>query len=67
MNNCEVYLTFTRSENCLLTDITTEAARAAQRRNPARPEIGAPTGATFQVTDTKLYVPVVALSTENDN
>ena len=50
-----------------MTDITTEAARAAQRRNPARPEIGAPTGATFQITDTKLYVPVVTLSTENDN
>ena len=66
MNNCEVYLTFTRSENGLLTDIT-EVARAAQRRNPARPEIGAPTGATFQITDTKLYVLVVTLSTENDN
>ena len=25
-----------------------------------------PTNATFQMTDTKLYVPVVTLSTEND-
>ena len=25
-----------------------------------------PTNATFQITDTKLYVPVVTLSTEND-
>ena len=25
-----------------------------------------PTGATFKITDTKLYVPVVTLSTEND-
>ena len=26
-----------------------------------------PTNATFQITDTKLYVPVVTLSTKNDN
>ena len=26
-----------------------------------------PTNATFQITDTKLYVPVVTLSTEDDN
>ena len=26
-----------------------------------------PTGAIFQITDTKLYVPVVTLSTEDDN
>ena len=26
----------------------------------------APSGATFQITDTKLYVPVVTLSKEND-
>ena len=25
-----------------------------------------PTNATFQITDRKLYVPVVSLSTEND-
>ena len=28
--------------------------------------IVAPTGLEFQITDTKLYVPVVTLSTEND-
>ena len=26
-----------------------------------------PTGATFKITNTKLYVPAVPLSTENDN
>ena len=31
-----------------------------------KPGIYAPTGATFQITDTKLYVPSVTLSTEND-
>ena len=30
-------------------------------------EIGAPTVATFEITDTKLYVPVVTISTEDDN
>ena len=32
----------------------------ARRRNTS------PTDATFQITDTKLYLPVVTLSTEND-
>ena len=64
--NCEVFLTLTWSEKCVLTDITTQAARAAQGDNPTRPEINAPTYATFQITDTELYDPVVTLSTEND-
>ena len=64
--NCEVSLTLTWSENCVLTDITTQTARAAQGDNPARPAINAPTGATFQIIDTKLYVPGVTLSTKND-
>ena len=64
--NYEVSLTLTWSENCVLTGITRQAERVAQRGNPARPAINAPTNATFQITDTKLYVPVVTLSTEND-
>ena len=64
--NCEVSLTLTWSENCVLTDITTQTARAAQQDNPARPEINAPTNETFKITDTKLYLPTVTLSTEND-
>ena len=62
--NCEVPLTLTWSENCVLTDITTQTARAPQGDNPARPAINAPTNATFQITDTKLYEPVVTLSIE---
>ena len=31
------------------------------------PEIGAPTGTTFEITGTKLYLPAVTLSTEDDN
>ena len=37
--------------------------RDAEDDNPA---IAAPTGLEFQITDTKLYVPAVTLSKEND-
>ena len=54
------------SENCVLTDITTQAARNANpNADPpveTRERIDAPTNATFQITDKKLYVPVVTLS-----
>ena len=50
-----------------MTDITTPAARTAQGDNLARPAIHAPTNVTFKIRDTKLYVPVVTLSTEDDN
>ena len=65
--NCEVHLTLTWSEKCVLIDITTQTVRAAQRDNPARSAINAPTNATFKITGIKLHVPVVALSAEDDN
>ena len=40
--------------------------RAAGNNNDP-PAIVAPPGLEFQITDIKLYVPVVTLSTENDN
>ena len=58
--NCEVSLILTWSENCVLTDIKTQTARGT------RVAINAPTNAAFKITDVKLYVPVVTLSTEND-
>ena len=58
--NCEVSLILTWSENCVLTDIKTQTARET------RVAINAPTNATFKITDVKLYVLVVTLSTEND-
>ena len=58
--NCEVELILTWSKNCVLGDMTVSAA---QDGNPA---VVAPSGATFKITDTKLYVPVVTLSKEND-
>ena len=67
--SCEVSLALTWSENCVLTDNTAQTSRNANPNvNPtveARERIDAPTNATFQVTDTKLYVPVVTLSTED--
>ena len=56
--NCEVELILTWSKNCVLADMTVNAA--------ADPAIVAPSGAKFKITDTKLYVPVVTLSKEND-
>ena len=50
--NCEIKLILTWSKNCVLADMTAA-------NNP-------PTGVEFQITDIKLYVPVVTLSKEND-
>ena len=63
--NCEVSLTLTWSEKCV---ITSKATREADPdADPAVDEINNPTNATFKIKDTKLYVPVVTLSAENDN
>ena len=63
--NCEVSLTVTWSENCV---ITSKATRDADPdADPALAGINNPTDATFNIKDTKLYVPVVTLSAENDN
>ena len=58
--NCEVEWILNWSKNCVLADMTT---RDAEGDNPA---IVAQSGTTFKITDTKLYVPVVTLSKEND-
>ena len=49
--NCEVELILTWSKNCVLADMAANVSSS---------------GATFKITDTKLYVPVVTLSKEND-
>ena len=59
MINCEKELILTWSQNRALSDMTERAAG----NNNDPPAIVAP---TFQITDTKLYLPVVSLSTEND-
>ena len=58
--NCEINLILAWSINFV---ITSKAARDADTDAPDNN----PTNATFKITDTKLYVPVVALSTEDDN
>ena len=65
--NCEISLTLTWSENCVLTDIKTQTAAAAQGDNPARERIDTPANATFKITDIKLNVLVFTLSRKDDN
>ena len=47
--------------------MTTDAAVPAQGDNSARLAINAPTGATFKISDTRLYELVVTLSIQDDN
>ena len=60
--NCETELILTWSKSCALADMTVRAAG----NNDNLPAIVAPTGLEFQITDIKLYIPVVSFSTEND-
>ena len=61
--NCEIILILTWSENCVLISKATRDAVPAQGVNPAVTRVNKLTNAT----ETKLYVPVVTLSTKNDN
>ena len=62
--NCEVELFLTWFKNCILIDKLTRDAN--YNADPRVSEISNPENATFQITDTKLYVPVITLSKEND-
>ena len=63
--NRKINLILTRYENCF---ITTKAARdAGPDADPAVAAVIHTTSATFKITDTKLYIPVGTLSTEDDN
>ena len=55
--NCEVSLILTWSKNCVITSM--ERRVVTNKRRDTSP--------TFKITDTKLYVPVVTLSTTDDN
>ena len=61
--NCEVELILTWFKNCVLISKST---RDADYDEPIYRKIDNPENAIFQITDTKLYVPVVTLSKEND-
>ena len=57
--NCEVSFILTWFTECVITSIEKRVITNTRRD-------ASPTNATFHITDTKLYVPVVTLSTEND-
>ena len=65
--NCEVSLILNWSKNCVITSKAFRRTAPAQGGNPAVTAVDNRIGATFKITDTKLYVPVVTLSTEDDN
>ena len=56
--NCEVSLILTWSRKCVITSMEKRVTATRQKNTSS-------TDATFQITDTKLYVLVVTLSTEN--
>ena len=60
--NCETELILTWSKNCVLADM---AVRDAGNNNDP-PAIVVPTRLEFKIKDTKLYIPVVTWSTENE-
>ena len=62
--NCEVELILTWFKNCVLIEKSTREDNYGA--NPVVYEIVNPENATFKITDTKLYVPVVTLSKEDD-
>ena len=62
--NREVELILTWFKNCVLIDKLTRDANYGA--DPIVCKIDNPENATFQITDTKLYVSVVTLSKEND-
>ena len=62
--NREVELILTWFKNCVL--ISKAARNANYNANPIVRKIDNPENAAFKIKDTKLYVPVVTLSKEND-
>ena len=62
--NCEVELILNWLKNCVLIDKATREAH--YDANPVVYKIHNPENATFEITDVKLFVPVVTLSKEDD-
>ena len=62
--NCEVELILTWFKHCVLIDKLSRDDN--YNVNPIVYEIDNPENAIFQITDTKLYVPVVSLSKQTD-
>ena len=64
--NCEITLILPWYEKCVLVGKVLRNASDPQP-NPPIAAIESPTDAKFEITDCKLYLPVVTLSAENDN
>ena len=64
--NCEISLTLSWYETCVITSLEKRLVRTATETNPEVRD-NSPTSAVFKITDCKLYVPVVTLSAEEDN
>ena len=65
MINYEVSLTLTWYANCVITKKVYR--KADSDGDPAVAEINASKNAAFSISDTKLYVPLVTILTEDDN
>ena len=63
--NCEITLILSWYKECVLVGRALRNAPNPQP-NPPIAAIESPTSAKFEITDCKLYVPVVTLSAEND-
>ena len=64
--NCEITLILSWYKECVLVGRALRNAPNPQP-NPPIATTESPTSAKFEITDCKLYVPVVTLSAENDN
>ena len=64
--NCEITLVLSWCKECVLVGRALKNAPKPQP-NPPIAATESPTDAKFEITDCKLYVPVVTLSAENDN
>ena len=60
--SCEVSLELKWNKNCIITSLQKRVIEAAR---PSRVD-NAPTGATLNITDCKLYIPVVTLSKDDE-
>ena len=69
LTNCEINLVLTWSGSCVLISKSTreKSIGTGNDENPQFSEINNPANATFKITDTKLFVPVVPLSTKYDS
>ena len=63
--NCEINLVLTWSENWVITDKATR--NPGPDADPAVPAVDYPTNAAFKTEETKLYIPVVTSSTEDNS